>query len=283
MLFLVYKQWTEACKPLKTAPTNLCERQQQSRSCTCSRGGRALLLFSQCCREKREIRWICWSFREHFNQNYSCLRGLEVSPPKIVWTFRMSETHKNYCGKREEKKRTRFPTGTAQGEQKGEGHKWLYSNIPCGAWKHGPEEAEEGIPRRTERQQRGTAITPTAGKGAVAEAELSLHIKRELERRSSTGSTATPGLNPNNGRKKDFRAVYKAEMDNVHIFKNMNVPIIFLCISLPFIFVFFLQCFPFLLWLWYWAAEAAFWQLSEIPRAFKKRAANWSALEGDMC
>lgn len=90
-------------------------------------------------------------------------------------------------------------------------------------------------------------------------------------------------LNPNNGRKKDFRAVYKAEMDNIHIFKNMDVPIIFLCISLPFIFVFFLQCFPFLLWLWYWAAEAAFWQLSEIPRAFKKRAANWSALEGDMC
>lgn len=35
-------------------------------------------------RREREIRWICWSFREHFNQNCSCLQGLEVSPPKIV-------------------------------------------------------------------------------------------------------------------------------------------------------------------------------------------------------
>lgn len=62
--------------------------------------------------------------------------------------------------------------------------------------------------------------------------------------------TATSGLNPNNRRKKNLSGVHKAEMGNIHIFKNMNVPIVFVCILPTFYFcVRFLQCFPFLWWL----------------------------------
>lgn len=50
-----------------------------------------------------------------------------------------------------------------------------YSNIPGRDGKQGPEEPEEGIPQKNQKQ-RGSMITPTAGKEAVAEAELSLCI-----------------------------------------------------------------------------------------------------------
>lgn len=45
-------------------------------------------------------------------------------------------------------------------------------------------------------------------------------------------------LNPNNRRKKNLSGVYKAEMGDVHIFKNMNVPIVFVCILLHFVCVY---------------------------------------------
>lgn len=44
-------------------------------------------------------------------------------------------------------------------------------------------------------------------------------------------------LNPNNRRKKNLSGVYKAEMGSIDILKNMNVPVVFVCILLHFGFV----------------------------------------------
>lgn len=66
------------------------------------------------------------------------------------------------------------PLEQAKESKKGESHKWLFKH-PRQRWETGTWRTRRGDPQKNQKQ-RGSMITPTAGKEAVAEAELSLCI-----------------------------------------------------------------------------------------------------------